>query len=114
MKLVLPIEEFVGLRAKLYCCRTKFSVAKKAKGIKRNVNERNTTMDEYKRALNNKNIYKTMYNIQSDNHELYTEEINKIALNGDDDNIRYRLADGINTPALNHYSIYVLPRCSIC
>ena len=97
----IPIEEFVGLRAKLYCYRTKCSVAKRAKGIKRNVIERNTTMDEYKRALNNETIYKTMYNIQSDNHELYTKEINKIALNGDDDK-RHILADGINTLALNH------------
>jgi hypothetical protein len=61
-------------------------------------------MDEYKRALNNKTICKTMYNIQSDNHELYTEEINKIALYGDDDK-RHRLADGINTLALKHYSM---------
>jgi hypothetical protein len=58
-------------------------------------------MDEYMRALNNETIYKTMYNIQSDNHELYTKEINKIALNGDDDK-RHILADGINTLALNH------------
>jgi hypothetical protein len=81
----IPIEEFVGLRAKLYCYRIRCSVAKKAKGMKRNVIERNTTMDEYKRALNNETVYKTIYNIPSDNHGLYSKEVNKIALNGDDD-----------------------------
>jgi hypothetical protein len=85
----LPTEEFVGLRAKLYCYRTKCPVAKKAQGIKRNVIEKNTTMDEYIRALNNETIYKTMYNIQSDNQELYTKDINKIALNGDHDKFIY-------------------------
>ena len=61
-------------------------------------------MDEYKRALNNETIYKTMYNIQSDNHQLYTKEINKIALNGDDDK-RHILPDRIQTLALGHYRI---------
>jgi hypothetical protein len=58
-------------------------------------------MDEYKRAMKNVTIYKTMNNIQSDNHELYTKEINNILLNGDDDK-RHILADGIPTLALNH------------
>jgi hypothetical protein len=97
----IHIEEFVGIRAKLYCYRTRCYVGKKARGIKRNVIERNTTIDEYKRALNNETIFKTMYNIQSDNHEFHTKEINEIALNGDDDRIDI-LEDGINTPALNH------------
>jgi hypothetical protein len=32
----IPIDEFVGLRAKLHCYRTKCSVAMKAKGMKSN------------------------------------------------------------------------------
>jgi hypothetical protein len=100
----LPIEEFVGLRAKLYCYKTKTEVEKKAKGIKKNVIKNDITIEEYKRALRNETIYKTMYNIVSDNHQLYTKEINKIALNGEDDK-RYILQDGINTLALNHSEI---------
>jgi hypothetical protein len=102
----IPIEEFVGFRAKLYCCRIICSVAKKPKGMKRIIIGRNTTMDEYKEASNNDTIYKRMYIIQCDNHEFYTEENNKIALNGDDDK-RHILADGIDTLALNHHSICV-------
>lgn len=100
----LPIEEFIGLRAKLYCYKTRDYVNKKAKGVNKNVTENDITMKEYKQALKNETIYKTMYSIQSKDHQLYTNEINKIALNGDDDK-RYILPDGIITLALNHYKI---------
>ena len=42
--------------------------------------------------------------IRSHMHEVYTEEVNKVALCSDDDK-RYILEDGINTLALRHYKI---------
>ena len=39
--------------------------------------------------------------IRSHCHQIYTEEINKIALSSDDDK-RVIMADGIHTPAYGH------------
>ena len=97
------IIEFVGLRAKLYCFKTNEYETKKAKGVKKKVIEKDIKMDEYKKVLFKKEeIYKKMTNIQSKNHELYTTEINKIALSSQDDK-RYILEDNIHTLALGHY-----------
>jgi len=43
--------------------------------------------------------------IQSENHDIYTEEINKIALSAEDDK-RVVLEDGINTKAYGHFSLF--------
>ena len=60
-------------------------------------------MEEYKRSIiNQETIYKKMYNIQSNKHELYTNLINKIALSGDDDK-RVILQDRVHTLAIGHY-----------
>jgi len=42
--------------------------------------------------------------IQSEKHELYTEEINKIALSAEEDK-RITMEDGINTKAYGHFSL---------
>ena len=42
--------------------------------------------------------------IRSYKHEVYKEEVNKVALCSDDDK-RYILEDGINTLAWEHYKI---------
>ena len=42
--------------------------------------------------------------LRSYNHEVYTEEINKVALSALDDK-RYILSDGIHTLAWGHYKI---------
>ena len=42
--------------------------------------------------------------IRSYNHEIYTEEVNKIALSPDDDK-RHILEDGIHALALGNYRI---------
>ena len=42
--------------------------------------------------------------IRSQCHEIYTEEINKIALSSDDDK-RVIMADGINTLAYEHTNL---------
>jgi len=101
----IPIKEFVGLRSKLYCYSFGNKIDKKAKGVKKTVIEKSIGIEDYKDALfNRKTIMRKMNTITSINHELYTNEINKIALNGDDDK-RYILEDNINTLALGHYKI---------
>ena len=42
--------------------------------------------------------------IRSYKHDLYTEEVNKVALSAEDDK-RVIMEDGIHTLALGHYSL---------
>ena len=46
--------------------------------------------------LNNKNVYGSQQRFKSYNHDVYTEEVNKIALNSNDDK-RLQTFDGIET-----------------
>ena len=46
--------------------------------------------------FNNKIILKSQQKFKSDHHNVYTEEINKIALSSNDDE-RLQISDGINT-----------------
>ena len=59
---------------------------KKAKGIKECVIKRRLMFENYKDSFfNNKTIIKSQLRFKSDHHNLYTEEINKIALNSNGD-----------------------------
>ena len=58
---------------------------KKAKGVKRCVIKRRLMLENYKDSLlNNKTIWKSQLRFKSDHHNVYKEEVNKIALNSDD------------------------------
>ena len=46
--------------------------------------------------LNNKTIYRSQERFKSYNHDVYTEEVNKIALSSNDDN-RIQTFDGTET-----------------
>jgi hypothetical protein len=97
------ITEFVGLRSKMYCIKVDEEDKKRAKGIKRKVVEKTLTIDDYRDALlNQNNIYRTMNIIRSVNHNIFSQEINKLALSSYDDK-RYVLDDKINTLAYGHY-----------
>jgi len=99
------ITEFVGLRSKMYCITIDEEDKKRAKGIKKNVVEKTLTIEDYRDALLKKNnVYRTMNIIRSINHDIFSQEINKLALSSYDDK-RYVLNDKINTLAYGHYSI---------
>ena len=82
------IVEFVGLRAKLYSCKMlDGSEDKKCKGVIKNVTKRSIHFDDYRECLfSRKEQHRKMNVIQSHCREIYTDEINKIALSSDDDN----------------------------
>ena len=62
------------------------SEKKKAKGIKRCVMKCRLMFENYKDSLfNNKTILKSQQRFKSDHHDVYTEEVNKIELNSNDD-----------------------------
>ena len=100
------IDEFVGLRAKLYSYKMfEGKESKKCKGIKKSVVKKSITHEDYKTCLLTGNEQLRKQNIiRSYKHEVYTEEVNKVALSASDDK-RYILEDGINTLALGHYKI---------
>ena len=100
------IEEFVGLRPKLYSYKLNEKDYKKAKGVKKNVVKKYITHEDYKDCLiSKKEQVRSMNVIRSHLHEIYTEEINKVALSADDDK-RIILEDGIHTLA---YGLYKCP-----
>ena len=100
------IKEFVGLCAKLYSfIMDDGEENKKCKGIKKQVVESSITHEDYKTCLTTgKEILRKQYILRSYNHEVYTEEVNKIALSALDDK-RYILNDGVHTLAWGHYKI---------
>ena len=81
------ITEFVALRPKTYPYLTDdCKEDKKAKGTKTCVIKRKLKLNDYKDCLlNNKMISKSQQRFKSERHDLYTEEINKIALSSNDD-----------------------------
>ena len=73
------------------------SEKEKAKGIKRCVIKRRLMFENYKDSLfNNKTILKSKLRFKSDHHNVYTEEVNKIALNSNDDK-RLQTFDRVTT-----------------
>ena len=77
------ITEFVALRPKAYITNY-FKEMKKAKGTTKCVV--NKMFDDYKKCLfDNGKVLKSQQRFKSENHEVYTENINKIALSCDDD-----------------------------
>ena len=100
------IDEFVALRAKLYSFKMfEGKEIKKCKGIKKSVVKKSITHEDYKKCLlTGKEQLRKQNIIRSYKHEVYTEEVNKVALSASDDK-RYILEDGIGTLALGHYKI---------
>ena len=81
------ITEFIALRPKTYSYLTvNDKIDKKAKGTKKCVIKKMIKFDDYKKCLlNDKVILKSQQRFISNKHNVYTEEVNKIALSNDDD-----------------------------
>ena len=92
------MNEFWTLRAKTYSyLMDDNSEVKKSKGTKNCVIKRELMFENYKDCLfNDKIILKSQQRFKSDHHNVYTEEINKIALSNNDDK-RLQTSDRIKT-----------------
>ena len=92
------MKEFCALRAKTYAySMDDDSAKKKAKGTKKCIIKRRIMLQNYKDSLfNNNTILRSQLRFKSDLHNVYTEEVNKIALNSNDDK-RLQAHDRITT-----------------
>ena len=89
------------MRPKLYSFRIEEDKeVRKCKGIKKNVVKKKLSFDDYVQCLflNRKEMRK-MKIIRSENHDIYSKEVNKIALSNEDDK-REVMFDKVNTMAL--------------
>ena len=92
------MKEFCAVRAKTYTyLMVDDSEIKKAKGVKRCVIKRRLMFENYKDSLfNNKTIMRSQLRFKSNHHNVYREEVNKIALNSSDDK-RLQKVDRVKT-----------------
>jgi hypothetical protein len=98
------MQEFVGLRAKVYAFKSKNEVAKKLKGIKKSVVSREIHFEHYIECLRNRLQYKAEMNcFRSNRHQVYTVCQNKTSLSCFDDK-RYICDDGITTLPHGHFA----------
>ena len=79
---------------------------KKCKGIKKCVVKKTLSFDDYKNCLlaNSGDVYRSQLMFRSTNHEVHTIEVNKVALNRDDDK-QISKKDGISRLAHGHKSL---------
>ena len=95
------ITHFIGLRPKLYTFKIEDgNTTKKCKGIKKNVVKKGIDFENYFECLfTGEKQMRTMKIIRSECHDIYSKEINKIALSNEDDK-RKVLEDCVHTLAL--------------
>lgn len=92
------INEFIGLRAKLYCIDSIKCQIKKAKGITKTVTSRLNIDDYHDTLYSNINTRCRMKLIRSIKHVLFTQQVDKKLLSGNDDKIQ-----------IQHDKIHTLP-----
>ena len=95
------ITHFVGLRPKLYSFKVEdSSTTKKCKGIKKNVVKKGIDFQDYVDCLfSSEKQMRSMKIIRSENPEIYSKEVNKVALSNEDDK-RKLGKDKVNTKAI--------------
>ena len=75
------IEEFVGLRAKVYSVKTKKDEMKKAKVVEKNVLKKDISHQDYVDCLfEERKFIHTVQSIRSFKHQLYTIKQSKVSL----------------------------------
>ena len=81
--------DFMALRPRLYSYKKlDGSEDKKCKGIKKCIVKKTLTFEDYKTCLfNNSTEYRSQLMFRSAKHEVHTIEVNKVALNRDDDKL---------------------------
>ena len=81
------ITEVIAIRPKTYAHLTDDDIEhKKAKGTKKCVIKREIVFENYTDFfLNSKNVYRSQQKFKTYNHDVYTEEVNKIVLSSNDD-----------------------------
>ena len=94
------ITHFVGLRPKLYSFRIEEDrEVRKCKGIKKNIVKKKLDFDDYVKCLfSGEKEMRSMKIIRSEKHDIYSKEVNKIALSNEDDK-RIVLEDKVHTLA---------------
>ena len=92
---------FVGLRPKLYSFKLEDDIlTKECKGIKKNVVKKKLDYEDYVDCLFlGKKQMRSMKIIRSEKHDIYSKEVNKVALSNEDDK-REVMFDKVNTMAL--------------
>ena len=102
----LIIEEFIGLKPKLYSILYNEGKFKnKAKGIQTAVIRNQINHEHYKNCLLKRKVYSTtIRRIQSKDHQITTVQTEKQVFQPLDDK-RYYLQNGINSIPFGHYSI---------
>ena len=95
------ITEFVGLRPKLYSYKIEGeNDNEKCKGIKKNIVKKGITFEDYVQCLFfGEKQMRSMKIIKSEKHDVYSKEVNKVALSNEDDK-RILTKDKVNTLAL--------------
>ena len=99
------MKEFVSSRPKMYSYRVGTTEPKKRKGIKKCVVKKTITFEDYKKCLFElRDIHKLQLLFRSNKHEVRTLEVNKLALNSQDDK---RISiDGIASYAIGHHRVW--------
>ena len=94
------ITRFVGLRPKLYSFDIEEDKeVRKCKGIKKNVVKKKLDFNDYVKCLfSGEKEMRKMKIIRSEKHDIYSKEVNKIALSNEDDK-RQVLKDKVHTLA---------------
>ena len=78
---------------------------KKCKGIKKCVVKKTITFEDYKKCLfNGENVHRSQLLFRSNKHEVKTLEVNKLALNSQDD--KRITIDEIVSYAIGHYKVW--------
>ena len=103
------MNEIVFLRSKAYSFTlTDLSEEKKLKGIGKTTIKKDIKFNDYKNCLfNNETKMSKMYTLNSDKHNMFINEINKVSLSSFDDK-RYICDNGIDTQPYGINSLYCI------